>query len=363
MPSIERIAAPNVADFWHQYMMLQQPVILTDLYEGQPIRQIDTLALARQRLGAIRLIIQEEYTSSVLRNSFHLKGNFRQQQERSLEEYFHLVTEQPDTPLMCTETATPQEVRSLFKFPEYCQLGLGLDDAVSMIFVGNAGNYAHLHFDGDYRHVLLYQVFGTKRVILIPPGEAKKLNPIANSSTWFPENFSESDKQAFVQFANGYDCVLHPGEAIFIPACWWHHLEYQTAAMSFNVRFGRNTYTHFLADKLPINFYVQNLAAAMNNAEIVEQRYLSEFRHLEAAYHQAHLSGVAKGKYLQELVEKLYKNICTGSQQGMYAFTNFDALTDQLLALESQDLYQPPTPLSSLVMGWSALSTMPRSNT
>ena len=69
----------------------------------------------------------------------------------------------------------------------------------------------------------------------------------------------------------GFQCTLNPGEAIFIPAAYWHFVGYLTTGMSVNVRFGRNEFTRFLGDKCHAHSYVQNIAAAMVDALAVEQ--------------------------------------------------------------------------------------------
>ena len=48
----------------------------------------------------------------------------------------------------------------------------------SAIFLANAGNVGHLHFDGDQRDVILHQVYGRKRVVLFPPAAAKHLRTL-----------------------------------------------------------------------------------------------------------------------------------------------------------------------------------------
>uniref|UniRef100_A0A3P9C9C6 tRNA-yW synthesizing protein 5 n=1 Tax=Maylandia zebra TaxID=106582 RepID=A0A3P9C9C6_9CICH len=64
---------------------------------------------------------------------------------------------------------------------------------------------------------LLAQVTGTKRVVLYSPQDALHL-------------YLSGDKSEFVR-AKRYECVLEPGDLLFIPALWFHN----TLALQFGV--------------------------------------------------------------------------------------------------------------------------------
>ena len=49
------------------------------------------------------------------------------------------------------------------------------------VFIAGRGNKAHIHYDGDQRQVLLYQVFGRKEVILLPPASGAPFKPLDHS--------------------------------------------------------------------------------------------------------------------------------------------------------------------------------------
>ena len=110
----------------------------------------------------------------------------------SLRDYVDFSRSNPSTRLCCTEYDTPARVLTSFELPDICRVNgageeiLGLPrkygdfDLVTAIFLANEGNVGHLHFDGDQRDVLLYQVYGRKRVVLVPAGGG---NPPADAST------------------------------------------------------------------------------------------------------------------------------------------------------------------------------------
>jgi cupin-like protein len=273
---IPRTQMPSQEEFLREYTYRREPVVISDLFEGQEISRITTVDDAIGAWGDVKLIVQEEYTSA--------EGNAAAPEptSMSLREYVDFSRSNPQTRLCCTEYETPARVLASFDLPELCRvthpgeeiLGLpkkyGDYDLVTAIFLANAGNVGHLHFDGDQRDVILHQVYGRKRVVLFPPAAAKHLRtldgPYSRPSLagLYLEDMSLEEKLDWVDRAGGYHTVLEPGETIYIPMLMWHHLEYMDDAMSFNYRFGRSRYGRFLSvDNFHRDPYIQNVAAKM----------------------------------------------------------------------------------------------------
>lgn len=331
LDNIARISAPPPDVLREEYILKQKPVIITDLFDGQPIRSISTEAEARGRLGHLKLTIQEEYTAKFLKA---LRGAAPSQppeikESASLVEYLDFVRANPETRMLCTEQTTPPEIMELFEPPEYSR-----EDRLSLFFIANAGNVAHLHFDSDQRQVLLYQVFGRKRIILMEPKASKKLNPIRNISSFFVENLPPQEKEAFLRYMGAYECIVEPGETLFIPALFWHHLEYIDTAMSVGIRFGRNKYNRYLSKHFHPNMFLQNIAAKMIDEEVVEREYLDVFNEIEEANRRTFPNGLLKYKYMQTVFEDIYGRVCDDGVRGLYAFTNFEPLTDRVAQID-----------------------------
>jgi len=351
-PEIERISAPPVDVLKADYLLQGKPVILTDLFQGQPLAELSTLDKASAVLGGIQLELKEEFITSLGKNM-----NAGPREIMSFRDYLTFAKENPGSKTMSTEGAFPPEVMALFQTPAAAQIFAepGRDDLAYQFFLGNTGNYAHLHFDGDYRHVLHYQAFGTKRVILIPDTQSKKLNPIRNYSTVLVENFSEEDKAAFVQYTQGYDCVLHPGETLFMPACIWHHLEYTETSMSLSIRFGRNRQTRRLSEIFHPNMYLLSIAARLIDESVAKAQYQSALDEMEAAYGQPYYDPVAKARQLQAVFEEIYNKICPDTFRGDYTLKQPESLAARFLRMDAERLYRNPLSVSSNLMGWTQL--------
>ena len=91
----------------------------------------------------------------------------------------------------------------------------------------------------DPHHNLLAQVVGTKYVRLYPPAATARLYPYREGLT---TNSSQVDLDApdlerFPGFAAlpFMDCLLRPGQMLYIPPLWWHYV--RAVTVSFSVSF------------------------------------------------------------------------------------------------------------------------------
>lgn len=109
----------------------------------------------------------------------------------------------------------------------------------STLWVGPKGTTTSLHY--DVPHNTLVQVMGRKQITLFAPGEISNLYPISWLSVDFPlsssVNISSPDLNRFPRFARAtpYKTILHPGDGLFLPGCWWHEVHNMdiTAAVNF----------------------------------------------------------------------------------------------------------------------------------
>lgn len=185
--TIERIAAPSRAGL-ERRILAGEPVILTGLFEGQAVREIASPEAAVERLGDLILEIRPELSS----NGFeaHRTDPRPPPAEMSLSDYLGTARRPGNERLLCFDQPAPEAVMSLLDLGDYGDINAPHGDRVaSRLFVGRAGNTSNLHYDADFRAGLLYQLFGRKRVILIPPRESQKLRP-ATAARSRPSNSS-----------------------------------------------------------------------------------------------------------------------------------------------------------------------------
>jgi hypothetical protein len=129
-----------------------------------------------------------------------------------------------------------------FKWPE--KYMKGFVKRYPMLFVGGATSITHMHFDIDMSHILHTQFMGRKRVLLFPHEEQYKLYrkpfevlSLADFSNYH-ENKGNPDYDAFpaLKLAKGYEVILDHGDTLFMPAGYWHHMEYLDSGFAMSLR-------------------------------------------------------------------------------------------------------------------------------
>ena len=136
----------------------------------------------------------------------------------------------------------PQIVND-FTWPD--ELMKGFVKKYPMLFVGGEGSITHMHFDIDMSHILHTQFSGKKRVLLFPHHEQYKLYrkpwevlSIANFAG-YNKSFDYENFPA-VKKANGYEVILEHGDTLFMPAGFWHHMEYIESGFAMSLRAMQN---------------------------------------------------------------------------------------------------------------------------
>jgi len=130
-----------------------------------------------------------------------------------------------------------------FVWPEH--LMKGFVKRYPMLFVGGKGSITHMHFDIDLSHIIHTQFIGRKRVLLFPFEEQHKLYrkpwevlSFVNFEKYFDGEQSKLDLIKFpaLKLARGYEVILDHGDTLFMPAGYWHHMEYLDSGFAMSLR-------------------------------------------------------------------------------------------------------------------------------
>jgi len=129
-----------------------------------------------------------------------------------------------------------------FTWPD--ELMKGFVKKYPMLFVGGASSITHMHFDIDCSHILHTQFVGRKKVLLFPYDQQHKLYrkpfevlSLADFSNYYKLN-GKPDYEKFpaLKLARGYDLTLTHGDTLFMPAGFWHHMEYIDSGFAMSLR-------------------------------------------------------------------------------------------------------------------------------
>ncbi|XP_076262905.1 jumonji domain containing 5 [Rhynchophorus ferrugineus] len=132
------------------------------------------------------------------------------------------------------------ELKDDIRIPEYCCCSLNNGDATEPdinAWFGPKGTVSPLH--QDPKNNILAQVFGVKQLLLYSPRDTENLYPheetmLSNTAQVDPLNPDHAKFENFKK-AKLYKCLLEPGDMLFIPVKWWHHVT--ALDKSFSVSF------------------------------------------------------------------------------------------------------------------------------
>jgi hypothetical protein len=100
------------------------------------------------------------------------------------------------------------------------------------IYLGPTDSLSPLHQDFSHTHAYLAMITGSKRALLFAPSESPRLYGGAVD----PEHPDPERHPDFAD-ATAYECVLGPGELLFMPADWWHHVRGLTPSITVSHNF------------------------------------------------------------------------------------------------------------------------------
>ena len=242
LKAIDKVKAISGEDFKANYYNKRKPLIITGLakeWSGFDKWNWDYFieAVGNTDVGVYDNVKSDAYTSINTADGYMKFGDYLNQvKEGPLELRIFLFNIFQHAPQLVKDFTWPENLMKGFvkKYP--------------MLFVGGQGSVTHMHFDIDMSHILHTQFMGKKRVLLFPHEEQHKLyrKPwevlcMANYTKYY-ETF-DYDKFPAVKLARGYEVILEHGDTLFMPAGYWHHMEYIESGFAMSLRALQNNFS------------------------------------------------------------------------------------------------------------------------
>lgn len=219
-------------DFQKYYMIPQRPVIIKHLY-GKDAKVYDwTFEYFSKELGHIDVGVFDDESEKKQDDRSYKKAP----KTMKFGDYLELIQEKPTTKrlFLFNVFKHKKELHEHFKFPNIADKVLTF---LPLAFFGGQGAITRIHRDMDNSCVFLTELAGYKRVVLFDPKYSQKLYQYPFSThTSIDVNQPDFVKYPALKDVKGIDCTIGPGDTIFMPAGWWHHIEYNTAGLGFAIR-------------------------------------------------------------------------------------------------------------------------------
>ncbi|WP_449419710.1 cupin-like domain-containing protein [Phormidium nigroviride] len=247
--TIERKSNLSRAEFLENYYATNTPVILTNAMSNWQAMRLWTPNYLGHKYGHATVEIQANRQSDP-----EYEINLEKHKQTVLfGKYVDMVVssgESNDYYMVANnQNLEREEFKSLFNdieiFPEY----LNPADTSGRVFFwfGPAGTITPLHHDPV--NLILAQVLGRKRVRMISPEQTPLMyNHVGVFSKVDGEN-PDLEKYPLYRNVKILEFILEPGEAIFIPVGWWHHVK--SLDVSISVSFTNFVFPNYYEWKYP----------------------------------------------------------------------------------------------------------------
>jgi hypothetical protein len=239
LASVEKFETISPADFKRNYYTQNKPVVMTGLARKWPAYDKWNWDYFKGIVGNVEVGVYNNIKSDAYTPVNKADGYMK------FGEYLDMVKQGP-VELRIFLFNLFQHAPALindFSWPD--ELMKGFVKRYPMLFTGGQGSITHMHFDIDLSHILHTQFAGRKRVLLFPNEEQYKLYrkpwevmSFVNFEKYFDSDNNKLDVTKFpaVTLAKGYEVILEHGDTLFMPAGYWHHMEYLDSGFAMSLR-------------------------------------------------------------------------------------------------------------------------------
>lgn len=249
---LQRRPASSAERFFHDHYVAGRPALLTGLIDHWPARRLWSLDYFAERLGDPEVEVQVGRESDA-------EYELRSPEHKQLMPFRQLLAMLRDDPTTNDFYVTANNCGHNRR-----ALGALWDDIGDMpgflvpranrdgfFWMGPRGTVTPWHH--DLTNNFLVQIQGRKRVHLVSASQTPLMRNIRHCYSAFAGS-TDFSSVPLSERPNVLECVLEPGDTLFIPVGWWHHVEGldMTISMSFTNFAWDNDFSSFYGSYGPL---------------------------------------------------------------------------------------------------------------
>ena len=229
--SVDVVSKISQEEFNRNYLRPQIPVLVKGLVEETPAGKKWTLDYIKEVCGDVTVDVFDNanpnnataFTTPDLKMKFRdYVSNITRDEPSSLRMFlFNMFKVKP-------------ELRKDFACPSLIK---GIMGRVGFMFFGAKGIKVRIHQDMDFSNVMLTQFYGRKKVVLVAPKYSRLLYKLPfNTHSLINLDNPDLKKYPGLKYIETYECVLEPGDSVFMPSGYWHYITYLDGGFSVSYR-------------------------------------------------------------------------------------------------------------------------------
>ncbi len=238
LKAVDTVESISPEDFKRNYYTPKEPLIIKGLARQWPAYHKWTWDYFKQIVGDQKVALYNNVKSDAY-TPINTADDYK-----TFGEYVDMIKQGPAgwrIFLFNIFDHAPELIKD-FTWPE--DLMKGYVKKYPMLFTGGQTSITHMHFDIDVSHILHTQFAGRKKVLLFKHEEQHKLYrkpfevlSLADFSN-YDQNSGNPDYKKFpaLKYAKGYEVILDHGDTLFMPAGFWHHMEYIDSGFAMSLR-------------------------------------------------------------------------------------------------------------------------------
>ena len=232
LKQVDKISGIQPEDFLKNYLKPGVPVVITDFISADsPAWKKWNYDYLKEIAGDIKIDVYGKEEESMDRAASAPVG------QMTFAEYLDLISKEP--------TELRLFLFNLLKIRPELKQDVIYNDVTGgkvlqwlpFMFFGGEGSSTRNHFDIDMSHVFISQFQGLKRIWLFPNDQSDLMYKLPyNFHSIANPKYSNEEEFPGIKYLEGYEAVIHPGETLYMPAGWWHYIQYETEGYSISVR-------------------------------------------------------------------------------------------------------------------------------